>query len=188
MTAGGLKRRQGVLDAASPRVPKATLDILGAYAEDLFRAIFGLELDCGKLWRRKSLGTGVYPWEVRERLLLHQPEDPWPEDVSVGGERTAFSRLPSLTYITRKQQGRKRKEGRATLLHRLILRVPKATLDILGAYAEDLFRAIFGLELDCGKLWRRKSLGTGVYQPEDPWEVRERLLVRQPEDPWPEDP
>ena len=34
----------------------------------------------------------------------------------------------------------------------------------------------------------RKSLGTGVYQPEDPWEVRERLLVRQPEDPWPEDP
>ena len=72
----------------------------------------------------------------------------------------------------------------STLLRRLILRVPKATLDILGAYAEDLFRAIFGLELDCGKLWRRKSLGTGVYQPEDPWEVRERLLVRQPEDPW----
>ena len=46
----------------------------------------------------------------------------------------------------------------------------------------------FGFELDCGKLWRRKSLGTGVYQPEDPWEVRERLLVHQPEDPWPEDP
>ena len=76
----------------------------------------------------------------------------------------------------------------STLLHRLILRVPKATLDILGAYAEDLFRAIFGLELDCGKLWRRKSLGRGVYQPEDPWEVRERLLAHQPEDPWPEDP
>ena len=75
----------------------------------------------------------------------------------------------------------------STLLHRLILQVPKA-LDILGAYAEDLFRAIFGLELDCGKLWRRKSLGRGVYQPEDPWEVRERLLVHQPEDPWPEDP
>ena len=54
--------------------------------------------------------------------------------------------------------------ARSTLLHRLILRVPKATLDILGAYAEDLFRAIFGLELDCGKLRRRKSLGTGVYQ------------------------
>ena len=34
----------------------------------------------------------------------------------------------------------------------------------------------------------RKSLGTGVYQPEDPWEVRKRLLVRQPEDLWPEDP
>ena len=50
-----------------------------------------------------------------------------------------------------------------------------------------LFRAIFGFELDCGKLWRRKSLGTGVYQPEDPWEVKERLFVHQPEDPWPED-
>ena len=77
MTAGGLKRRQGVLDAASQTY-------FWAYAEDLFRAIFGLELDCGKLWRRKSLGTGVYqpedPWEVRERLLVRQPEDPWPED------------------------------------------------------------------------------------------------------------
>ena len=59
---------------------------------------------------------------------------------------------------------------RERLLHRLVLRVPKAT-----AYGEDLFRAIFGLELDCGKLWRRKSLGAGVNQPEDPWEVRERL-------------
>ena len=71
----------------------------------------------------------------------------------------------------------------STRLHRLVLRVLKATLDILGAYAEDLFRAIFGLELDCGKLWRSKSLGAGVNQPEDPWEVRERLLVYQPEDP-----
>ena len=55
---------------------------------------------------------------------------------------------------------------------------------MLGAYGEALFRAIFGLELDGGKAWRRKSLGTGVYQPEDPWEVRERLLVYQAEDPW----
>ena len=60
------------------------------------------------------------------------------------------------------------------------LRVPKATLDILGAYGEALFRAIFGLELDSGKAWRRKSLGTGVYQPEDPWEVRDRLLEALP--------
>ena len=37
------------------------------------------------------------------------------------------------------------------LLHRLVLRVPKATLDILGAYWAAPFRAIFGLELDCGK-------------------------------------
>ena len=59
----------------------------------------------------------------------------------------------------------------STLLHRLILRVPKATLDILGAYAEDLFRAIFGLELDCGKLWQKeitrnrcsKRLSSGGY-------------------------
>ena len=67
----------------------------------------------------------------------------------------------------------------STLLHRLVLRVPKATLDILAPYGEALFRAIFGLELDGRKAWRRKSLGTGVYQPEDPWEVRERLIVYQ---------
>ena len=29
-----------------------------------------------------------------------------------------------------------------TLLHRLVLRVPKATLDILAPYGEALFRAI----------------------------------------------
>ena len=63
---------------------------------------------------------------------------------------------------------------RERLLYRLVLRVPKAT-----AYGEDLFRAIFGLELDWGKLWRSKSLGAGVNQPEDPWEVRERRLYRQ---------
>ena len=93
--------------------PKATLEILRAYGEDLFRAMFGFELDCGKLWRRKSLGAGV-----------NQPEDPW--------------------------------EVRKRLLHRLVLRVPQATLEILRAYGEDHFRAIFGLELDCGKLWRRR--------------------------------
>ena len=59
----------------------------------------------------------------------------------------------------------------STLLHRLVLRVPKATLDILGAYGEALFRAILGLKLDGGKARRRKALGTGVYQAEDPWEV-----------------
>ena len=76
----------------------------------------------------------------------------------VGGERTAFSMLPRRFRDSRRLEA------------------------LLRPYAEDLFRAIFGLELDCGKLWRRKSLGTGVYQPEDP------LLVHQPEDPWPEDP
>ena len=53
-------------------------------------------------------------------------------------------------------------EVRERLPHRLLLRVPKATLDILGAYGEALFRAILGLELDGGKEWRRKSLGAGV--------------------------
>ena len=59
-------------------------------------------------------------------------------------------------------------EVRERLLHRLGLRIPKATLDILRAYGEDPFRAIFGLELDCGKLWRRESLGAGVNQPRTP--------------------
>ena len=45
-------------------------------------------------------------------------------------------------------------EVRERLLHRLVLRLPKATLDILRVYGEDPFRAIFGLELDCGKLWK----------------------------------
>ena len=40
----------------------------------------------------------------------------------------------------------------------------------------------FGLELDCGKLRRRKSLGAGINQAEDPWEVRGRNHT--PEDPW----
>ena len=108
------------------RIPKATLEILRAYGENPFRAIFGLELDCGKLWRRASLGAGVNqpedPWEVRERLIVYQPEHLW--------------------------------EVTERLLHRLVLRIPKATLEILSAYGEDPFRAIFGLELDCGKLWR----------------------------------
>ena len=148
------------------RVPQATLDILGAYGEALFRAIFGLELDSGKARRRKSLGTGVDqpedPWEVRDRLL----------------EALPTTRGVSVTAGGLKRCGRLEKaEERAcsTLRHRLVLRVPKATLDILGAYGEVLFRAIFGVELDGGKL-RRKSLGTGVYQPE----VRDRLLEALP--------
>ena len=138
------------------RIPKATLEILRAYGEDPFRAMFGLELDCGKLWRRESLGAGVNqpedPWEVRERLIVYQPEHLW--------------------------------EVTERLLHRLVLRIPKATLEIVRAYGEDPFRAIFGLELDCGKLWRRESLGAGVNQPEELWEVRERLIVYQPEHLW----
>ena len=60
--------------------------------------------------------VSIDPWEVRERLRVHQSEDPWPEDpwevrerllVTRGGERTAFSRLPSFTdlyYGFRKQR------------------------------------------------------------------------------------
>ena len=145
--------RERLLHRLVLRISTATLDILRAHGEDLFRAILGLELDCGKLWRRESLGAGVNqpedPWEVRERQIVYQPEH--------------------LSEVTER------------LLHRLVLRIPKATLDILRAYGEDPFRAILGLELDCGKLWRRESLGAGVNQPEDPWEVRERLSVCQPE-------
>ena len=47
-------------------------------------------------------------------------------------------------------------EVRERLLHGLVLRIPKATLDILRAYGEDPFRAFLGFELDCGKLWRRE--------------------------------
>ena len=73
---------------------------------------------------RKSLGTGVYqpedPWEVRERLLVRQPEDPCERTAScvpargpVGGERTAFSMLPRRFRDSRRLEawlkGRKRK-------------------------------------------------------------------------------
>ena len=88
----------------------------------------------------------------------------------VGGERTASSRLSRRFRHSRRLEAvlkvRKRKTGRARRIG-LFLRIPKATLDILRAYGEDLCRAIFGLELDCGKLWRSKSLGAGVNQPED---------------------
>ena len=80
MTAGGLKRRQGVLDAASQH----SGGVRG-----------GLELDCGKLWRRKSLGTGVYRpvgGERTERLRVHQSEDPWPEDPWEVRERLLVTR------------------------------------------------------------------------------------------------
>ena len=151
----------------------------------------------GDFWSRIRLWKAVAKEITRNRCLPargpvggERTASCVPARGPVGGERTAFSMLPRRFRDRRRLEAWLKGEDRAcsTLLHRLILRVPKATLDILGSYAEDLFRAIFGLELDCGKLWRRKSLGTGVYQPEDPWEVRERLLVHQPEDPWPEDP
>ena len=187
--------RERLLRRLLLRVPKATLDILGAYGEALFGAIFGLELDGGKEWRRKSLGAGVnqpeHPWEVRERLphrlLLRVPKATL--DILGAYGEALFRAIFGLELDGGKEWRRKSLgagvnqpehlwEVRERLLHRLLLRVPKATLDILGAYGEALFRAIFGLELDGGKEWRRKSLGAGVNQPEHPWEVRERLLHR----------
>ena len=58
--------------------------------------------------------------------------------------------------------------------------------------SEDEVWVVFGAELDCGKLWWRRSLGAGVYQPEDSWKVREEKRRRrslgagvyQPEDSW----
>ena len=35
--------------------------------------------------------------------------------------------------------------------------------------SEDEVWIVFGAELDCGKVWRSRSLGAGVDQPEDPW-------------------
>ena len=88
----------------------------------------------------------------------------------VRGERSA----PWSVANRRREAEGSKAEDRAcsTLLHRLFVRIPKATLESLRAYGEDLFRVIFGLELDCGKLWRRKSLGAGINPAEDPWEVR----------------
>ena len=120
--------RERLLHRLVLRSPKATLDILRAYGEDPFRAIFGLELDCAKLWRRESLGAGV-----------NQPEDPsggertayWlPARAPVGGERTAASQ----TSFTASESDVRQSEG---------------------ARGGPL-QAIFCIELDCGKLWRRE--------------------------------
>ena len=67
----------------------------------------------------------------------------------VGGERTAYC-LPARAPVG----------GHRTAASQTILRIPKATLEILSAYGEDPFRAIFGLELDCGKLWRGGITGS----------------------------
>ena len=62
---------------------------------------------------------------MRERLLVHQPEDPWPEDpwevresgflcTSQRTERTAFSMLfRDSRRLEALLKGRKRKTGRA---------------------------------------------------------------------------
>ena len=39
---------------------------VGVYGEDPFRAIFGLELDCGKLWRRGGFRCFLGGWLVVE--------------------------------------------------------------------------------------------------------------------------
>ena len=80
----------------------------------------------------ESLGAGV-----------NQPADPW--EVR---ERLIVYQPEHLWEVTER------------LLHRLVLRIPKATLEILSAYGEDPFRAIFGLELHCGKLWRGGITGS----------------------------
>ena len=114
------------------------------YGEDFFRAIFGLELDFGKLWRSKSQGAGV-----------NQPEDPW--------------------------------EVRERLLYRLVLRIPKATLDLDcagvrgGPLSGDFWCRIRLWKAVAKQITGSRCQPAGgpvliVYQPEDPWEVRERLL------------
>ena len=115
------------------------------------------------------------PCEGKERRLVDQRTRG-----TVGGERTASSRLSRRFRHSRRLEA--------------LLKVRKGVLD---AASQTLFTdsesdvrhsagVRRGLELDCGKLWRRKSPGAGVNQPEDPCEGRERLLVDQPEDPWEE--
>ena len=104
--------------------------------------ILGVELDCEKAWRRRSLrSSSVYQpedaWEVRERL--------WERSGPVGGRE-------------------RRRRGSAG---EPFLGMPRR-----------IWRR-FWVELDCGKAWRRRSLGAaGVYQPKAVWEVRERLWER----------
>ena len=43
--------------------------------------------------------------------------------------------------------------------------------------SKDEIWVVFGAKLDYGKLLRGRSLEADVYQPEGPWEVRERLLA-----------
>ena len=62
--------------------------MLVAYGEALFRAIFGLELDGGKAWRRKSLGTSRGP-VGGERTACVPARGPVARG-PVGGERTAY--------------------------------------------------------------------------------------------------
>ena len=155
----------------------------------------------------ESLGAGVNqpedPWEVRERLIVYQPEHLWEVAERLLHRLVLRSPKEKLEILRAYGEGRESLgagvnqpedpwevrerlivyqpehlwEVTERLLHRLVLRTPKATLEILRAYGEDPFRAIFGLEVDCGKLWRRD-------QPEDPREVRERLIVYQPEHLW----
>ena len=88
---------------------------------------------------------------MRERLIVYQPEHLW----EVAERLTWEVRERLIVY-----QPEHLWEVAERLLHRLVLQSPKATLEILRAYREDPFRAIFGLELDCGKLWRRGITGS----------------------------
>ena len=88
----------------------------------------------------ESLGAGV-----------NQPEDPW--EVR---ERLIVYQPEHLWEVTER------------LLHRLVLRIPKATLEILSAYGEDPFRAILVSNYIVESCGEGESLGAGVNQPEDP--------------------
>ena len=164
MTAGGLKRRQGVLDAASQTYFTGS--------ESNVRHSGGVRGGplSGDFWSRIRLWKAVAKEITRNRCLPargpvggertascapargpvargpvggERTASCVPARGPVGGERTAFSMLPRRFRDSRRLEAAEgsKAEDRAcsTLLHRLILRVPKATLDILGAYAEDLF-------------------------------------------------
>ena len=85
MTAGGLKRRQGVLDAASQTYFTGFESNVrhsggvrgGPLSGDFWYRIRLWKAVAEEITRNRCLYQPEDPWEVRERLLVHQPEDPW---------------------------------------------------------------------------------------------------------------
>ena len=132
------------------------------------------------------------PWEVRERLLVYQPEDPWEVrerlfrcfrgvSVTAGGlkRRQGVLDAASQTYFTGSESNVRHSGGlRGGPLSGDFGRLWKAVAEEITRNRCLPARGPVGGE-------RTASCAPAEDPwPEDPWEVRERLLVYQPEDPW----